>query len=73
MKNTNQARKSKPSRKWLAIKTGAGMVTGYIEGFWTTSIGRYVTIPGASRHLDPDDMANVDIVAALEFAAVAQK
>ncbi len=57
MKKTKQVQTSKPSTKWLAIKTGAGEITGYIEGFWATGIGRYVTIPGASRYLDPADFA----------------
>jgi hypothetical protein len=53
MKHTNKAQTSKPSRKWLAIKTGRGRVTGYIEGFLHNGTGRYCTVPGVSRFLDP--------------------
>ena len=73
MKTTkDRARKAtgtKPSLKWLAIKSGTDMVTGYIEGFWCARIKRYVTIPGASRFLDPHDPENMELVASLEFAA----
>jgi hypothetical protein len=46
MKNTSKA--AEPKTKWMTIRTGAGLVTGYIEGFRTAK-GTYVTIPGASR------------------------
>ena len=67
---TNQAR---PNQKWLTIKTGTGRVTGYIEGFLNRASGRYVTIPGVSRYCDPDDPENLELVASLEFAAVAER
>ena len=35
--------------QWLTIRNGAGVVTGYIEAFWSVSLKRYVTIPGVSR------------------------
>ena len=45
---TKQTKASEPKMKWLAIRTGAGRVTGHIEGFRTAG-GKYVTIPGVSR------------------------
>jgi hypothetical protein len=45
-KQTSKA--SEPPTKWLAIRTGAGRMTGHIEGFRTAG-GKYVTIPGVSR------------------------
>jgi hypothetical protein len=39
---------SEPKTKWLAIRTGAGRLTGHIEGFRTPG-GKYVTIPGVGR------------------------
>jgi len=49
-KQTSKA--SEPKTKWLAIRTGAGRVTGHIEGFRTAG-GTYVTIPGVSRFREP--------------------
>jgi hypothetical protein len=59
--NTNEEEK-KPGQKWLVIKTGAGEITGYIEGFLARG-GKYVTIPGASRWLDANDPAAASIIA----------
>ena len=48
-----------PTRRWAAIKTGSGRVTGYIEVFQTQS-GRWVTIPGVSRFADADGLLACD-------------
>jgi hypothetical protein len=37
----------KTASKWAPIKTGRGMITGYIEVF-PTPAGKWVTIPGVS-------------------------
>lgn len=46
---TNGTEATKPKTKWLTIKMKSGRVTGHIEGFWSSAIHRYVTIPGVSR------------------------
>ena len=51
---TKQTKASEPKMKWLAIRTGAGRVTGHIEGFRTAG-GAYVTIPGVSRFREPQN------------------
>lgn len=47
--------KPEPTR-WFAVRTGAGLVTGYIEMFLADSLGCYVTIPGASRYVDVSEL-----------------
>lgn len=39
---------AKTPSKWTPIKNGRGVVTGYIEMFWSKGCG-WVTIPGVSR------------------------
>jgi hypothetical protein len=65
------AANKQPSRKWLAFRTGAGQVTGYIEGFHTES-GQYVTVPGASRSLSLDDADRINGLA-MEQAILADQ
>lgn len=40
--------------KWMTIKRGDGLVTGYLEVWYSANIGRFVSIPGASRFLNAD-------------------
>ena len=59
------------SRKRLAFRTGAGQVTGHVEGF-RAEPGRYVTIPGASRSLSLDNADRINGLA-MEQAILADQ
>jgi hypothetical protein len=66
MKTTTK-QENNPAQKWLVFKTAAGEITGYVEGFLGRG-GRYVTIPGASRSLDPNDPKDMELIASLGLA-----
>jgi hypothetical protein len=63
MEDTSNNATTKPSRKWLRIRTGAGRVTGHIQGFRTGS-GHYFTIPDPSRFINrPMDSDRINSLA----------
>ena len=37
--------------RWSPIRRGDGLITGHIEVWYAKSLGRWVTVPGASRFL----------------------
>ena len=44
----------KTGTKWAALRCGAGTVAGYLELFWSKSLGKYASVPGVSRWKSAD-------------------